>query len=68
MEERIKIDPVLVDGTLVGANFEGRGYIVRREFVGHPKVQRWLEKHGRPDIKVWSRPAFEQLAHDAIRD
>jgi hypothetical protein len=68
MEERIKIDPVLVAGSLVGANFEGRGYIVRREFVGHPRVQRWLTKHRSPPFKVMDPREFEQLAHEAIRD
>lgn len=68
--ERIAPDPCLVDGLLVAAEFEGRGYIVRRGFLRHPRVLRWLAKHanlaGDIDVQAYPDQDFERLAKDAL--
>lgn len=68
--ERIGGDPCLIMGVLVAAQFVGRGYVVRRGFLHHPRVLRWLARHanGRGDIDVQAYPDqdFERLAKDAI--
>ena len=60
-------DPCLVAGSLVAAQFGERGYYIRREFVQHPKVGRWLRKHGNPSYNIVTYGEFEQLERDALR-
>ena len=65
--ETIGIDPCMVAGTVAAARFDGRGVVIRSDFVDHPKVRRWLAKWGNPTFKTEPRHGFDQLLREAIQ-